>query len=140
MTRVRELVAAVIERLPRRPIGEFLRLIRDHLDVILILGLVACILWLVLAAGLRGRRLALWLLVPALLAVALACIVGPDRLFPKRPYEGPNLITLSENHAVTLLDVPGLLFGGAAVILVCWLLLDRWRGWRRRRARRGAAR
>ena len=102
-----------------------LHLIRDQLGLFLALGLLAGTCWLLAARGLSGKRLTLWLLVPVLLTVTFVCWVGPDRLFPKEPYEGPELLILSENHAITLLDLPGGLCAVTAVLLGAWLIKGR---------------
>jgi len=65
--------------------------------------------------------------VPLLAAVALVCIVGPDRLSPKHPFEGPSLIILSENHALTVLDLPGFAAAIAAALLALWAIRARLR-------------
>lgn len=75
--------------------------------------------------GLAGLRRALWALVPMLFAVALVCWLGPGRLFPKELYEGPALLVVSRNHALTLLDRPGYACAGGAVALAGWLLRGR---------------
>lgn len=104
-----------------------LHTVRDQLGIFVLLGALAGLGWLVAARGLHGPRLALWLLVPALLAGAFVCWLGPDRLFPKVPFEGPSLITLSDNHAITLLDLPGVLLALTAAILGGWLIRGRLR-------------
>ncbi len=80
-------------------------------------ALLLLVIWLVAAYGLRGRRLARWLAVPALLAVALVCLAGPGHLFPKNPFEGPQLLRVSATHALTALDLPGLAAGGGGIAL-----------------------
>jgi hypothetical protein len=110
----------------REAISWALRAIRLQLDVLVLLAVLAGAGWLLGARGLPGPRRALWILVPVLLAVALVCWLGPGRLFPKVPYEGPQLLVVSPNHALTLLDLPGLACAGAAVAIGAWLLWDRW--------------
>lgn len=126
--------ALLRQRLPRRVIGGTLHLIRDHLWLVLLLGALLGVCWLIAARGLRGGRLAGWLLVPLLAAAALCCWLGPDRLFPKKPFEGPSIVVLSENHALTLLDLPGGLCAGVAALLAVWLITDRRRRAPTRRA------
>ena len=58
-----------------------------------------------------------WLVVLVLTVVALLCLVGPGRLYPKVPFEGPILVLVSRQHGLTLLDLPGLACAGAAVVL-----------------------
>jgi hypothetical protein len=119
-------LATAIERLPRRVISRVLHLIRADLRTLLLLAVLLGVCWLLAARGLRGGRLALWLLVPFLVAGALVCWVGPNRLFPKKPFEGPQLVVLSENHAITLLDLPGVLCAASAIIIGVWLIRGRW--------------
>jgi hypothetical protein len=121
-------LVAIVERLTRPVIRWGIALVRDHLGVFVALAALVALGWIIAGRGLRGRRLLLWQLVPLLAAAALACLVGPDRLFPKDPYEGPILLGLSENHAVTLLDLPAAALGGAAVALGVWSVGERWRG------------
>ena len=47
---------------------------------------------------------------------AAFCVLGPGHLFPKR-YEGPELLKVSASHALTALDVLGLLCTGGAAAL-----------------------
>lgn len=101
--------------------------IRSNLGWLVFLALLAGVAWALAARGLVGWRRALWLLVPVQLGAALVSFVGPDRLFPKRPFEGPILLTVSRNHSLTLLDIPGILWGGSAIALAAWLLYDRLR-------------
>lgn len=121
--------------IPRGPVRQGLQwalhLVRDNLALFLLLGLLAGVAWLLAARGLKGPRLTLWLLVPILLAGTLVCLIGPGHLFPKQPYEGPNLITVSHNHAITLLDLPGGLCAIAAAIIGARLIRERWAGGRR---------
>jgi hypothetical protein len=104
-----------------------IRQIRINLGPLIGLVALACLAWLLAARGLAGWRRALWLLVPVLFAAALVCVIGPGRLFPKKPFEGPILLTVSHNHALTLLDIPGFLWASIAVALGGWLLRDRLR-------------
>ncbi len=115
-------------------------LIREHLGFFLALAIFGAACWFFAGWRLRGWRLLLWDLILPLLAVALVCVVGPGRLFPKEPYEGPRLITLSPAHSLTLLDLPGFACAALAALLACGLLLARWRerGRSRRRSRRVA--
>jgi hypothetical protein len=99
--------------------------VREHLAALLALGALACAAWLLGLRGLDGPRRRQWVAVPALLLVAVACLAGPGRLFPKVPWEGPNLVTLSSRHALTLLDVPGLLCAALALALAARLLAGR---------------
>ncbi len=92
---------------------------------LLMLGFLLLATWLVAAHGLHGRRLARWLAVPALLAVALVCLAGPGHLFPKYPFEGPQLLRVSTTHALTALDLPGLAAGGAGGALGVWAVWER---------------
>jgi hypothetical protein len=127
MNRALAPLAATIERLPRQIIRWVLHLIRADLRTFLLIGALIGIGWLLAGRGLRGGRLALWILVPLLVAGALVCWVGPDRLFPKKPFEGPALVVLSENHAITLLDLPGVLCVASAAIIGAWLIWGRWK-------------
>ncbi len=97
-------------------------------QALLVLGFLLLAAWLLAARGFRGRRLARWLAVPALLAVALVCLVGPGHLFPKYPFEGPQLLRVSTNHALTALDLPGLAAGGAGVALGARAVWERLTG------------
>lgn len=125
----------VLRRLAHAGIG----LVREHLGLCLALALFGAICWFFGGWRLRGWQLLLWDLVLPLVAVALACVVGPGYLFPKEPYEGPHLITFSPAHSLTLLDLPGFACAALAVALACGLLLMRWRErGRRRRVRRVA--
>ncbi len=125
-------LVAAVERLSVDVIRWLLALIREQLILFIMLAVLVGIGWLLAGWGLRGRQLVHWCLVPLLVAVALACIVGPDRLFPKHPFEGPSLITLSENHALTVLDLPGFAAAIAAVLLAVWAIRMRLRGAARR--------
>jgi hypothetical protein len=109
-------------------------LVREHLGVFLALAAFGAVCWFLGGWRLRGWRLLLWDLILPLAAVAVVCVVGPGRLFPKEPYEGPRLITFSPAHSLTLLDLPGFACAALAVALACGLLLARWRerGYRRR--------
>lgn len=120
-------LAVNLDRLAYRIVQRALHLVRDQIGGLLLIGAICGVCWLLAARGLDGKRLALWLLVPVLFAGALVFLVGPDRLFPKQPYEGPHLLTLSENHAITLLDLPGVLCASTAVILGAWLIRGRLR-------------
>lgn len=102
------------------------RFLRDELASFVWLALLLAVIWLLAGMGLRGHRLALWWAVPAFGAVALICLLGPDRLFPKKPFEGPSLIVVFENHALTLLDLPAFAAAGVAGVLALWLLRARW--------------
>ena len=127
---VRQFAEAIFQRI--------IHFIRAELASFVWLAVLLAFFWLLGGWELRGRRLVLWCLVPVLVAVALIGLVGPDRLFPKKPYEGPSLIIVSENHALTLLDLPALAAALIAGLLACWLLRVRWR--ERARPRRRAAR
>ncbi len=94
-------------------------------------GLLLLTVWLAAGIDLRGRRLATWLAVPALIGLALVFLVGPGHLFPKEPYEGPTLLVVSPTHALTALDLPGLACAGAAGLLGSWLVWARFRKWGR---------
>lgn len=107
------------------------RVVRLNLGAVLLLAALAGACWMLAARGLAGFRRVLWSLVPLLLAAALVCWLGPGRLFPKVPFEGPKVLVLSENHAVTLLDLPGFLAAGIAIGLGGWLLAERLRASRR---------
>ena len=65
---------------------------------------------------------------PVLAGVALVCLLGPGRLFPKEPYAGPILVRVATHHALTALDLPGLACGGAAGLLGAWLVWARLTG------------
>ncbi len=54
---------------------------------------------------------------PALTGAALPCLLGPGRLFPKEPYEGPIVLQVSGRHALTALDLPGLACAAAGLLL-----------------------
>lgn len=111
---------------PRRLAHWGLPLVRDHLGLFLVLAACGAGCWFLGGWHLRRRRLLLWDLVLPLWALALLCVVGPGHLFPKRPYEGPRLITFSAIHSLTLLDLPGLACAALAGGLSCWLLWVRW--------------
>jgi hypothetical protein len=104
------------------------RQVRVNLGPVLLLSALAGLAWSLAARGLTGRRCALWLLVPALLTAALVCWVGPGRLFPKVPFEGPRLLHVAPGHSLMLLDIPGILAAGGGAVLAGWLLNDRLRG------------
>ncbi len=112
--------------------------VREHLGLFLALAIFGAACWFFAGWRLRGWRLLLWDLILPLLTVALVCVAGPGRLFPKEPYEGPRLITFSPAHSLTLLDLPGFACAVLAALLACGLLLTRWRerGRSRRRSRR----
>ncbi len=124
--------------LPRRLAHAGVALVREHLGLFLALAVFGAVCWFFGGWRLRGWRLLLWDLVLPLLAVALVCVVGPGYLFPTEPYEGPRLITFSPAHSLTLLDLPGFACATLAALLVCGLLLARWRkrGRGQRRMRR----
>jgi hypothetical protein len=111
----------------REAVAWALRAGRTHLDALLLLAALAGSVWLLGARGMAGPRRALWLLVPALVAAALVCWLGPGRLFPKVPYEGPQLLVVSRNHALTLLDLPGLACAGVAAAIGGGLLWSKTR-------------
>ena len=117
-------VETLARRLGRWAVGQFHR----WEPVLLMASVVLAAAWLLAGWGLRGRRLALWCAVPVLAGVALVFILGPGRLFPKEPYEGPILVEVSERHALTALDQPGLACGGAAGLLGAWLVWVRLTG------------
>ncbi len=93
--------------------------------------LAACIValgaWLYEVRGLVRRPLSRWLAVPLLLVAALACLLGPGHLFPKHPWQGPQVVRLSAHHALTALDLPGLACAGAAIVLAVRLVRERAR-------------
>lgn len=120
-------LTAVIDHLPRGAIRWLLALIREQLSLFLLVALFLGIGWLFAGRGLRGLPLVRWCLVPILVAVALFCVVGPDRLFPKEPFEGPHLITLSATHALTFLDLPGFAAAFIAGALGLWSIRGRLR-------------
>ena len=120
-------LVAAVERLSVDVIRWLRALIREQLLLLIFLAVLIGIGWLLAGRGLRGRQLVRWCVVPLLAGVALACIVGPDRLFPKHPFEGPSLIILSENHALTLLDLPGFAAAIAAGLLALRALKARLR-------------
>ena len=68
-----------------------------------------------------------WLVVVVLVVVALLFLLGPGRLFPKEPFEGPTLVIVSKRHGLTVLDLPGLVCGTAAVVLGVRLFRQRSR-------------
>jgi hypothetical protein len=82
------------------------------------------VVWIVAGLGLRGRALALWLLVPLLVLVAGVCVGGPGHVISKR-WEGRSLFELAPGDAVTMLDVTGLAIAGLAALLALGLLA--WR-------------
>src|SRR3954447_19038044 len=114
-------VGAPLERQGIRAARWALDAIRDGLGPLVALAMLACLGWLLAGHGLVGRRLLLWCLVPVLALAALVCLLGPGQLFPKA-LEGPTLLPLSENHAVTLADLPGALCAAGAILLGCRLL------------------
>lgn len=124
---MRIILAAGVEHLLVDVIRRLLALIREHLALVLFMAVLVGIGWLLAGRGLRGWQLVRWCLVPLLAVVALVCIVGPDRLFPKHPFEGRSLIVLSENHALTVLDLPGFAAAIAAGLLALWALRTRLR-------------
>jgi hypothetical protein len=95
-------------------------------DVVTVLAVVS-VVWLVSGVRLRGRMLAGWLLVPALVAVACFCVAGQEHLFPDRSFEGPHLIRLGNDDAITLTDLIGVAVGGVALLLALELILRRIR-------------
>ena len=109
----------------RETISWAVRQIRSSLDLLVLLAALGAIAWLLAARGLSGSRRILWSLVPLLLAAAAVGWIGPGRLFPKQPFEGPTLLKVSHNPALTLLDIPGILWAGTAVALGGWLILER---------------
>ena len=84
--------------------------------VLLVLGAAGVVGWLLWGRGLTGSRRAGWLGVPILALAAAFCVLGPGHLFPKQ-YEGPELLKVSASHALTALDVLGLLCAGGAAAL-----------------------
>ncbi len=66
-----------------------------------------------------------WLVVLVLMVVALLCLFGPGRLYPKEPFEGPTLVEVSRRHGLTLLDLPGLVCAGSAIALGARLIWER---------------
>ena len=94
-------------------------------QVLQVAGLLLLAGWLLAGWGLRGRRLVLWLTAPVLLGLALVFLLGPGRLCPKEPYEGPTLIRVAQDHALTALDLPGLACAAAGLLLGRWLLWAR---------------
>ncbi|HEX5166564.1 MAG TPA: hypothetical protein VFV93_14265 [Thermomicrobiales bacterium] len=93
--------------------------------------IVAGAIWVASGLRLRGRLLAAWLLVPVLIAVASVCIAGVKRLDPDESLEGPHLIRVAHNDAITLSDLVGVAFAGMACLLAMYLI------WRRIQARAG---
>ena len=96
--------------------------------LVLAASIVALGAWLHQARGLIRRPLSRWLAVPLLLMAALACLLGPGHLFPKHPFEGPQLLRVSTTHALTALDLPGLAAGGAGVALGARAVWERLTG------------
>lgn len=113
-----------VRRVARRGIEA----LKDWGPTLLALGVVPLVAWLLLARGLRGAALALWLAVPPLSVAALVCFFGPGQVFSKAG-EGPILVALSNNHAVTALDLVGVacavVAGALAAALVLWRLRPR---------------
>ncbi len=101
--------------------------VKDHVAGVLAVLVGAGLGWALAGRGLRGGRLALWLAVPVLVLIAALCIVGPGPLFPKRPYQGPVLVRLGTDHAVTGLDLVGLACLATAMGLGTWLVRTRAR-------------
>ncbi len=113
---------------PARSLARHLIWLLKRWDPGLVAGGAAAILcWLLFARGLRGMMLILWFVVPLLSIAAVVCFVGPGRLFPKDPYEGPTLVRLSGSHGLTALDLVGVACIGAAAALGAWLVLQRLR-------------
>ena len=95
--------------------------------LVLAASIVAFGAWLYQARGLIRRPLSRWLAVPLLLVAALACLLGPGHLFPKHPWQGPQVVRVSTHHALTALDLPGLVCAGAAIVLAVRLVHERKR-------------
>lgn len=99
--------------------------LRARGPMLLAAGCVPVLAWLLCGRGLRGGWLALWLLVPEVLLLALLCFLGPGHLFPKNPFEGPVLVEVSRRHALTALDLIGLAYTGLAALLGAGLVWAR---------------
>lgn len=107
-------------------IADFLKAslsVRGVMTVLIVCGVI----WLASGWRLRGRLLAGWLLVPALVAIASFCIAGQEHLFPDRSFEGPHLIRLGEGDAITLTDLIGVALGSLALLLALTLIWQRIR-------------
>ena len=128
--------AEFLERALNGPVADQIRwaiaLVRTNLTLLLACAALAGVAWLIEGRDLAGTRRWQWRAAPGLLLLALLCLVGPGRLFPKTPWEGPILLEFSRQHALTLLDLPGLACIAAAVALGAHALA--WR--RRQRSRR----
>lgn len=81
---------------------------------------IAC--WAVAGRRLRGLPLVVWQLAPVLACAGVLCIVAPGHLIAKQPVEGPSVIELDANDAITVLDLTGIALCGLAALLAAALL------------------
>jgi hypothetical protein len=97
------------------------------IPAVMVLLVLASLGWLWAGRRLAGKRRLRWLLVPALLLVAATCIAGPGHWFPKKPYEGPSVISLGTRDAITALDLVGFTLSALSLALAIHLTSDLWR-------------
>lgn len=115
---------------PERSIGHRLTvLLRSRLSIqgVMVVLVVAGLLWVRVGWHLGGTVRVRWFLVPLLAFVAAACVAGLGHWFPKKPYEGPSVISLGTRDAITLIDLVGLTIAALTVVLALRLAPYRWR-------------
>jgi hypothetical protein len=105
-------------------------LLHDYLtipDVMIALS-VAILAWIIAGWRIHETRLLLaWASVPVGAVVAATCVAGPGHWFSKQPYEGPSIIPLGPDDAVTALDLVGIAIAVLTLLLAIWLVMYRVR-------------
>jgi hypothetical protein len=106
-------------------IASFLKSTLSAREVVMVLA-AGGVVWIVSGLTLRGRMLAGWLLVPALVAIACFCIAGQEHLLPNYSFEGPHLIHVGHKDSITLTDLIGLALAAVACLLALLLIWRRF--------------